>query len=658
MIEVSVLLSQAAEQLTEQFFALRTPRDVARLLHVDYSRLVYHLYKVPTDRRYVTFQVPKRSGGSRRISAPATALKIIQQKLNQVLQCVYQPKASVHGFVRGRSILTNASKHTRKNYVLNIDLIDFFPSINFGRVRGMFMAVPYELHADVATVLAQICCFDNELPQGAPTSPIVSNMICARMDSQLQRLAREHRCHYTRYADDMTFSTRVLSFPSALASIDANGRVHVGHELSEAVHSNGFSINPKKVRLRTKYRRQQVTGLTVNKKANVDRRYVRRVRAMLHAWEKYGLEAAEHEFLTRHDVKHRNPEQDPPSFASVVRGRIEFLGMVRGRDDVIYQRFMGRFWALAPGLPAAPIDEVDAALRVHGDLAEPDKRGDREASGESLFINYRRDDSSGWAVWLYDKLKDQFGPDRVFKDVERIQPGADWLNTIDGALSSTRVLLAVIGRNWLTVMDETGSRRLDNPEDLVRREIERAIERDILLIPVLVDGASMPRDKDLPESMLALRRRQAHEISSGRRDYDLSKLIAQLEQVVGPGRASDPTTLEGSVVRDQSANLFYIDDSQAAYPVPDDATAAFFAGRDVEKEISRQILEAFAVEEPLESVIECELLYLDPGPHIYALIGGRTKYVGMPELTRWHRQQPTEWRHVSQEEFDTYPSWD
>jgi RNA-directed DNA polymerase len=174
---MSLLLSADSEELRELFFALQTPEDIAHLLEVEYGTLVYHLYVVAGSAKYTTFDIPKKSGGFRTISTPVTALKIIQRKLNQVLQCVYQHKASVHGFVCDRSIVTNASRHGRKRFVFNVDLNDFFPSINFGRVRGMFMASPYMLDPAVATVLAQICCFDNQLPQGAPTSPIVSNMI-------------------------------------------------------------------------------------------------------------------------------------------------------------------------------------------------------------------------------------------------------------------------------------------------------------------------------------------------------------------------------------------------------------------------------------------------------------------------------------------------
>ena len=127
---MSLTLSASSDKLVKRFFALRTRKDVAELLEIDDSRLVYHLYIVPPSKRYATFDIPKKSGGVRGISAPATALKIIQRKLNQVLQHVYESKAPVHGFVYGKNIVTNAEMHRRKRYVFNVDLKDFFPSIN------------------------------------------------------------------------------------------------------------------------------------------------------------------------------------------------------------------------------------------------------------------------------------------------------------------------------------------------------------------------------------------------------------------------------------------------------------------------------------------------------------------------------------------------
>jgi RNA-directed DNA polymerase len=353
---VSIQLDKTGDEFQAAFNSLESPRQVAELLDVRYDRLVYHLYRSPPRTRYVTFSIPKRSGGSRKISAPATAIKLLQRKLNQVLQAVYPGKPSAHGFCPRKSIVTNARGHSDKRFVFNLDLKDFFPSVNFGRVRGMFMAVPYQRNAAVATVLAQICCHDNALPQGAPTSPVVANMVCAKLDSLLQRLADRYKCTYTRYADDITFSTSRPSFPPAIACwLEAaeDRQLTVGDALRETIESNGFRINQAKVRLQTRDMRQEVTGLTVNRTPNVRRRFVRQIRAMLHAWDTFGIHEAQADLVEKYYKKHRSPGTDPPSFRSVLRGKIEFLGMVRGKQDHIYLRMLNRFLSLDRGYPLA-----------------------------------------------------------------------------------------------------------------------------------------------------------------------------------------------------------------------------------------------------------------------------------------------------------------
>ena len=349
-----------AQELAEKFRNLSGPRDIAALLEVDYQLLVYYLYKTPPDHRYRVFEIKKRRSGTatRTISAPNRSLKIIQSKLAQVLSSVYAPKASVQGFCKDRSILTNARKHADQKFVLNLDLLDFFPSINFGRVRGMFMATPYNLNEKVSTVLAQICCFSNELPQGAPTSPIVSNMICAKMDSQLRILAQLSRCNYTRYADDITFSTSCPRFPAQLATIiteEKGNYLQLGDHLKTIIETNGFRINKDKVRLQTKTHRQEVTGLVTNQFPNIRRRYIRQVRAMLHAWEEYGLEKAEEEHFSKYRRQSRSPYKDAPtcrrlSFRDILLGKIGFIGSIRGKDDFIFIKLLNKLISLSPDL--------------------------------------------------------------------------------------------------------------------------------------------------------------------------------------------------------------------------------------------------------------------------------------------------------------------
>jgi RNA-directed DNA polymerase len=349
----SLLLYKNCDELKQEFLALKTPRDIAGLLDVSYDRLVYHLYKVPENLKYQEFSVPKKSGDPRIISAPATALKILQRKLSQVLYSVYEPKAAVHGFVPSRSILTNAKQHRNKRFVLNIDLKDFFNSIHFGRVRGIFMAPPYKLPEEVATVLAKICCYSGKLPQGAPTSPIVSNMVCPRMDSQLRLLAKEFRCTYTRYCDDITFSTNLPNFPKEIAYTNTEEdklKILVGERLISVIQNNGFEINENKVRLQHKTEHQEVTGLTVNQFPNVKRDYVRKISSMLHAWDKFGLDSVEQKYREKRAKELGIPVESVekvPHFQQMLRGKINFLGMVRGKDNEIYRKYLSWYRSLS-----------------------------------------------------------------------------------------------------------------------------------------------------------------------------------------------------------------------------------------------------------------------------------------------------------------------
>lgn len=364
-----VALAQTDDELRAAFTNLKTRAEVASLLGVSEQELIYILYR--GGKTYIEFDVPKRSGGMRHISAPSGSIKILQKRLNQVLRAVYQPKAAVHGFALDRSIVTNADRHVGKQVVLNLDLEDFFPSIHFGRVRGVF-STAYKLPLDVAQILAQVCVHNATLPQGAPTSPIISNMVCARLDSALRGLAQNHGCTYTRYADDITFSTTRPQLPKQIATLkfDEAGkrRVLLGDALRQIIEGNRFKINESKVRLRVAGQRFEVTGLVVGRGVNVPREYVRGVRGLLHAWEGYGYDAVEAKLRERHHRKHRRPGSPPVTLLAVAAGKLEFLRMVRGASDVLYTRLWNRFAALA-GEPYKPrmalaqkIEQVSSAV--------------------------------------------------------------------------------------------------------------------------------------------------------------------------------------------------------------------------------------------------------------------------------------------------------
>ena len=351
---LAIDLIRSEAEIGTLFGGLATRSDVADLLEIPDRLLTSILYLKKQPLRYRKFQIHKKRGLQKRvISVPPPALAIIQRKLNHVLQIIYRRRRSVHGFVRSRSILTNALQHVGRRWVLNLDLEDFFPSINFGRVRGMFMAPPYSVSPPAATVLAQICCSDNALPQGAPTSPMVSNMVCGRLDGELLALARHHRCHYTRYGDDITLSTRQRDFPSALAEAGSHWvgtHVLIGGALDTAIVHNGFQINKEKTRLQFRDCHQEVTGITVNVFPNVPRQLVREVRSMLYAWRRHGLQAAEQRFHDVYAFGSRRSGSPDPSFPDVLRGKIEFIGMIRGPSDRLYRKLRAQLSQLAPNL--------------------------------------------------------------------------------------------------------------------------------------------------------------------------------------------------------------------------------------------------------------------------------------------------------------------
>ena len=162
-------------------------------------------------------------------------------------------------------------------------------------------------------------------------------------------------------------------------------------------------------------------------------------------------------------------------------------------------------------------------------------------SAGGIFVSYRHDDAAYPAGWLVDRLAGRFGASRVFKDVDSIQLGDDFVEDIMAAVGSCAVLLAVIGVGWLTATGEDGRRRLDDPGDFVRLEIEAALARDVRVIPVLVDGARMPRAADLPASLEGLARRQALELNPG--SFDTSRLLRMLDSALAGTSPADATSV-------------------------------------------------------------------------------------------------------------------
>jgi len=286
--------------------------------------------------KYRSFTIAKKRGGVRKIEAPEPRLLRVQKSLNHGLQSLYKcnPDPSVFGFVINDDnttmtspIVQNALPHVGKKYVLNIDLKDFFPSIRAHRVKELFLSDRFRFNEQTATVLTLLTTYQGKLPQGAPTSPMITNFICAPMDEEMRKLSSEKGWTYTRYADDLTFSANKPFNELAV------------NQIRSIVTSNRFVINEKKIRQKGRGRRQEVTGIVVNAKANVKRGCIRQVRAMLHDLEKNGLAAATANHFKNSPIQR---ERDQLIFLNRLQGYISFIGQVRGKDDSIFLRFQGK----------------------------------------------------------------------------------------------------------------------------------------------------------------------------------------------------------------------------------------------------------------------------------------------------------------------------
>ncbi|WP_237580127.1 reverse transcriptase domain-containing protein [Candidatus Enterococcus huntleyi] len=269
--------------------------------------MTHLLYVKGTDSFYESFEIPKKNGGFRNIDAPKGKLKYVQKRLAEILwetqidvwkkyantyeYNLYQknlkdgiryrvPMIS-HAFEVNKSIMTNAKIHRNKKFIINVDLKDFFKSFHFGRVKGFFEKnKDFKVPTEVAVIIAQLSCYKGVLPQGAPSSPIITNLICQIMDYRIMQLAKRFKLNYTRYADDLTFSTNNVQIVNEYQTFLK--------KLEKKIVKAGFEINEDKTRLQFNNSRQTVTGLIVNKKLNVPREYYKDTRAMANTLYKTG----------------------------------------------------------------------------------------------------------------------------------------------------------------------------------------------------------------------------------------------------------------------------------------------------------------------------------------------------------------------------------
>lgn len=279
-----------------------------------------------SDKKYKTFKMRKRNGGTRIIETPDPFLKRIQSTINVLFQILFYDKVNYHnnGFTIGRNIKRNAYPHIQKRYVLNMDIQNYFPSIEFRRVKKVLEYEPFMLVGEkeiIGFYIANICCLSGHLPQGAPTSPILSNIVTQNLDRKISRLAKERRIKYSRYADDLSFSANHNSFNQSL--ID---------EIVEIIKEEGFRVNTSKTRIKSNRDHQEVTGVVVNEKLNVKRAFVKNVRTMINNWEKGGFDYAVGEF-NKKDIS-----KGGDKFLSVLSGRLGHIGLIKGKEDLMYRK--------------------------------------------------------------------------------------------------------------------------------------------------------------------------------------------------------------------------------------------------------------------------------------------------------------------------------
>lgn len=287
---------------------------------------------------FAEFSIPKKRGGMRHIVAPNSELKAVQSCINMLLQALYEPHECATGFVCGRGIKSNAERHLGSTCMLNIDMKDFFPSITKDMVRR---ALKEELSeqipsAEVRNMICSLCTIPTPdgrevLPQGAPTSPVLSNIVLKRLDRRLAAFAETHGYGYTRYADDITFSHNRAGRRFSQSAMS---------EIRSMIEDYGLQINDSKTRISVTGERMEVTGLTVGDKVNVSRRYVKLLRTLLHLCEHYGLTEAQKIY----DRDFSNGVHT--GLKSVIAGKINYLTIIRGKENTAAANYAKRFKSL------------------------------------------------------------------------------------------------------------------------------------------------------------------------------------------------------------------------------------------------------------------------------------------------------------------------
>lgn len=408
--------------------------DVARLLQIPVGQL-HHIVFNHKHQYYRIFEIPKKNGSKRSITSPHGSLDVLLHRLKMSLDYYYRPKKVAHGFIRGRNIKTNAEVHAGRPFILNFDLKDFYDSITFARLYGLFQAQPFSFHSGAAAVLANLCTYNQKLPQGACTSPVLSNLIASSLDRDLIALSKKYdSCLYSRYADDITFSffkpTDWVIFAGKVKSV---------------IERNGFLLNENKTRLQYASQRQEVTGLVVNRKVNIPRSYIMDTRTKIHHFSKDANEAAQ--FFCKKRGINCSHEEAIRKLKRHLYGRLSYLCSVLSKYSPIYKKLMKK-------------------------MLEADKENNSTKKNEFLnsfskpyqvFISHASEDRAV-ADKIYKALKEKGY--QVFIDLYEIDYGDRIWASVDKGLAEANVFIPLIS-----------SIALD--KDNVKVEIYSALVNDI-----------------------------------------------------------------------------------------------------------------------------------------------------------------------------------
>ncbi|MEJ6531908.1 TIR domain-containing protein [Pseudoalteromonas sp. NFXS39] len=488
--KLSPLLKRDIEVAKDCFIGLQSDNDVANILEIPVGQLLHILYS--QSQNYNSYTVTKKSGKKRVIDSPNSSIKILQNKVRPLIEAHYRVKKPVHGFVGGgKSIVTNAEQHKKKNYVLNVDLQDFFHSVNFGRVRGIFINTPFNMGAPAATVLAQLCTHNGRLPQGASTSPVLSNLAATTLDKKLVQIAKKFHLTYTRYADDLTFSSN-KPLPKALVErkLQDNGqdKDRVGSLLEKVIKDAGFEINHDKTRLQHKSQRQEVTGLVVNEGVNINRKFIRKTRAMIHEWDK-NLREAEIRFIKQRyhvsDSEINIENLNGSIFKRAVYGNLSFIKMVKGEEHSPYLNLCKKVLELDNNPP-----EFIKKLKGIFDMYD-------------IFICHASENKADVALPLHEELKER--GINAFVDCFEINWGDSLVSKINIALQKSKYVIAIISeesvnKSWpMKELNAVLSSEIDSEQTKLLPLMVGDGESLLKKLPLLADKLFVSFDNNVEE---------------------------------------------------------------------------------------------------------------------------------------------------------------